>query len=396
MLVARQPIFNAVGDVCAYELRYRSDELNGSDAATMQLLDTAFMQYGVEELTDGQPVFLEFTEHTLVQDLALLLPPDSVVVALGPSVRPTDEVIEACDRLARRDYRLALDRLTVADARLPFLRLAHAVSVDFLALPEAEILKLAPLLANTDELLAKSIDTQMLRRFAEKLGFQLFQGDFLASPDPVDVQEIPVGKFERLRLLQQINRPEMNLNEVEELLKRDPGLSYRLLMLINSAAVGLRQRVTEIRQAMVMLGQVGLMRWASVVALKDIGAGRPGALLTDSLFRARYCELLAQETEFAKRASECFLMGLFSRMDAITGRPLTDLIEALPLTDAITEALLNGRGDFRAVYDLAIAHDSADWQYVSRLAGQLRIPESKLPGLYQDALRWSAGVSRGS
>jgi EAL and modified HD-GYP domain-containing signal transduction protein len=64
-----------------------------------------------------------------------------------------------------------------------------------------------------------------------------------------------------------LNRPEASIVEVEDLVKRDPSLTYRVLQCVNSAAFGVRRELQSIRQALVLLGLDQVRKWASVWAL---------------------------------------------------------------------------------------------------------------------------------
>jgi EAL and modified HD-GYP domain-containing signal transduction protein len=107
VFLARQPILDRAGTVCAYELLYRGTGTDAScpsgapDAATAKVLHGAIMSIGLDTLTPGCPAFLNITRNLLAEDIGALLPPDAVVLEVLETIDIDDEVVEACRRLLR-------------------------------------------------------------------------------------------------------------------------------------------------------------------------------------------------------------------------------------------------------------------------------------------------------
>jgi EAL and modified HD-GYP domain-containing signal transduction protein len=167
------------------------------------------------------------------------------------------------------------------------------------------------------------------------------------------------------------------------------GLTYKLLRFINSAIFSLPNRITSIKQALVMLGVAGLRKWASIVVLADLGKDKPRELTVHSVLRARFCELLAQRSPLRHRSNDLFMTGLFSMIDAFLGRPLVEILATLPIDDDIKSALLGTPGDVRHIYDLVLAYERAGWDTVSALAGRLGLGEPDVGAAYQEAVGWA-------
>lgn len=398
--VARQPIFDSGGTVHGYELLFRDGPLTSVDeaeldAGTLRTLDAAFLVHGIEDLTGGLPAYLSFSTLTLTEDFALLFPASSIAVQIGPYVRFSDEVVNACFRLNRRGYKLVISdfaRFSWLPANL--LHFVDVVKVDCGAVDDAQLEGIAGLFRNhRAELAAENLDTQIGWRYAQQLGFSLFQGKFLGMPEEVVSADVAVSKAERLRLLQELRKDDLEPGTIEEIIKHDPTLSYKLLMFVNSAAMGVRNPIRNIRQAIMMFGRLGMLRWASVIALKDAGDGRPSELIRESLFRGRFCEVLAGLASAQLDSGEMFLLGLFSEIDLLLGRPLADILAALPLSEGLRAALAGEAGDERRVLEVCQAYERGDWALVASLAAAAGVEESRLPGVYQDAVSWSTALA---
>ncbi|MFN0069913.1 MAG: EAL and HDOD domain-containing protein [Chloroflexota bacterium] len=397
--VARQPIFDAEGAVQAYELLFRSGPLADAtetelQQATLQVLDTAFLLHGIQELTGGLPAFLSFSTSTIIDEYPFMFPSEAIAVQLGPGVRFTDSVMEVLNRLARRGYSLVLsDFCAFPRIPVPVLELVDIVKVDCSDVDERRLMAVSKALSGRVIMVAEHLDTQIGWKYAQELGFTLFQGRFLGGAEVIESPDLNTGKFQRLRLLKEMSKEELDPGAVEEIIKRDPGLAYKLMMFVNSAATGLRQPVNSIRQGVMMLGRNGMVRWASVVTLKETGSGRPSELVQQALFRARFCEKVSELASRSPKGGEAFLLGLFAQIDLLIGRPMAELLPLLPLSDEVRFALEGESSALRGYYDLCLAYENADWGYVSELSGIAGITDAALPALYHEALKWSSSLA---
>jgi EAL and modified HD-GYP domain-containing signal transduction protein len=398
--VARQPIFDAIGNVQGYELLFRDGPLTAAgeselDEGTLRTLDTAFLVHGIAGMTGGLPAFLSFSTATLIDDFAMLFPAESIAIQIGPYVRFGDSVVDACSRLNRRGYKLVLSdycQFSWIPSRL--MHLIDVVKVDCSAVTDAQLEAVSSAFReHRAALAAENLDTQIAWRFAQELGFTLFQGRFLGQPEVISSPEISIGKLEKLRLLQELNRDEIDPDTIEQIIKHDPTLSYKLLMFVNSAAVGVRVPVRNIRQAVMMFGRLGMLRWASVIALREVAAGRPSELVREALFRARFCELVAESTRDRLDSGEMFLLGLFAQVDLLLARPLEEVVTALPLSLMLKGAVNGQPCDERRVLDLCYAYERGGWELVEALAAELLIEKAALPAIYQEAVRWSGALT---
>ena len=112
--LARQPILNRELQLFGYELLFRNGAENyfqpvDGNLATASLISDAVHIHNLEKLTDGCLSFINFPRNSLVQDLYTVLPSATTVVEVLESVHMDDELVEACRRVKRQGYLLALD-----------------------------------------------------------------------------------------------------------------------------------------------------------------------------------------------------------------------------------------------------------------------------------------------
>jgi EAL and modified HD-GYP domain-containing signal transduction protein len=276
------------------------------------------------------------------------------------------------------------------EAANPLVDLADIVKIDLLASPPSEWRRIVDALGPRGiALLAEKVETERDFAAAAELGCRYFQGYFFSRPEVVSTRTIPGSKLNYLLLLRELYAPRADIEAVGRIVEREVALSFKLLRHINSAHFGLRNRITSLRQALLLLGLRGIRQWAAIALLADLGADRPSAVVTSSVLRAKLCESLAAESGLGGRAPDLFLMGLFSLLDALLGRPLSELLALVPMAEDCRAALLGEDNAARAIFEAAVAHERGDWPSMSRRARQLGVDERRLPALYLEAVRWS-------
>ena len=181
----------------------------------------------------------------------------------------------------------------------------------------------------------------------------------------------------------------LEFDDIEEIIKHDVSLTYKLLRFINSASFGFRVTVNSIHHALVLLGKREVKKWLSIIVMSGIGKDRPTELMKHSVIRARFCEALAVHYNLHTEPSELFLMGMFSLVDAFLGRPMAEVLDELPLEKHIKMPLLGQKGKLWRVLQLVRAYESAKWEEVSRYAQILKVSEDDLPKIYMEAIEWS-------
>jgi len=397
--VARQPIFDHKRGVYGYELLFRSGPENCYDAsvdgdtATSSLMSDTVGVHGLEELTAGKKVFVNVTEKIIVSGLYTLFPPGQTVIELLETVEMTDEVCEACREVRRRGYLLALDDY-VGDACFDcILDEIDILKVDFAETDPDQRKKLAQCLEGKQfTLLAEKVETQEEFQEAVDLGYSYMQGYFFCKPEMFKGAALPSFKLNCLQFLQQINQPDIDLDELEQIILRDVSLSYRLLKLLNSAALGVRNKVNSVKHAMVLLGDVQLRKWASLIALTNLGADKPTELLITSLFRGRFCESLGRAAGMTGCELNLFLLGMFSVLDAMIDRPMDEAMDQLPLGADILDTLAGRPTPLTDVYELVLSFEMGKWDRIGCIGHDLAIEDQEVARLYQDAILWAQRV----
>ncbi len=195
-----------------------------------------------------------------------------------------------------------------------------------------------------------------------------------------------------LELLRAATAPEFDIRELASKIKHEPSLTFRLLRYLNSAAFSLRSEIHSVPHALSLLGERELRKWVAVVSVGVLADGKPDELMTVPLVRARFCELLAPLAEMAGHASDLFLMGLLSVMDAILDQPLDSILAELPVRREIKDALVSRAGLYWQLLEIAMAHESAEWERVGELVSRMGMNEEQVSALYVSAVDWATAL----
>jgi EAL and modified HD-GYP domain-containing signal transduction protein len=226
------------------------------------------------------------------------------------------------------------------------------------------------------------------------MGYSFFQGYFFSKPVIVPGRDIPGYKFNYLKVLEELNKGDLDFRALEGVVKRDTSLCFTLLKYINSAYFGLKDKITSILHAMVFLGEIEVRKWASLVLLTFMGVDKPPEIIVRSLIRGQMCERLARDAGLGGHESELFLMGMFSLLDVLIGRPLEDILEAMNLTEGVKTSLLGGESAYSRLYRLVVSYESGDWVKVSEIVQDSGFDPERILQVYVDAVDWADKIAK--
>jgi c-di-GMP phosphodiesterase len=403
VFIGRQPIFNLHEQIVAYELLYRSKNVNtfpkvDPDAATIDVLVNSFLSIGIEEVTKGKPGFVNFTENLLMSQINETLNPSQVVIEILEDVPLTPQLVERVIELKSYGFTIALDDFILNDEVQVYDELfayIDYIKVDFLLSPLLERMEIENKVKENFphiKLLAEKVETRNQFEVAKHSGYELFQGYFFEQPEIITATDIPANTIQYLYIITLLKEEEPNIQLLAENIERDISLTYKLLQMVNNSEKRSKSKVRSIKQAIVLLGVSNLRKWIYLLAMREIDMNADNDIFKEvmrtSLFRAKVCEKLAK-LSYKKNFSEYFLIGMFSLIDTLLQRPMNVILQQLPFSEAISETILGNPTEMTPYLEFSIALDKLDWSSLEVLAPQLNFDLTNIDLLYQEAMEWA-------
>src|SRR5215211_12233 len=384
--IVRQPIYDASVRVVGYELIVHGDSI-GPEADVAAAGTVA--QIGLN-LVAGGTAWVPLSRAFLFGGHAGALPPERVVFEVAPELGADSAALAAAGRLKAVGHQLAIDPFAGGDDALPLLGLAGAVKVDA-GLDRATLGELIALARRAGaQVVAKNVETHEAFETCKALGADLYQGYFFCQPRAVEGRGIEVNTLNKLRLIAELQDPEVDMEKLGAVVQRDVGLSYNLLRFVNSAFFSVPRRIESIRDALVLLGLKNVKRWATLMALADTN-DKPHELIVTGLVRARMCELVATARGEKRDAEGYFTIGLFSVVDALMDVSLIELLRQLPFSQEIMDALLRYEGPKGELLHGVLAYERGDFGELINL-----MPAGTPPAdFYAQAVDWATDAGGG-
>jgi EAL and modified HD-GYP domain-containing signal transduction protein len=394
IFVARQPVFTAKKKVFGYELLFRSSLENifpGIDGnkATSTVLSNTFFSFGLNEILAGKPGLINFTRDLLVQRTPMLFPKEHIIIEILEDIEPEPAVIEALTEFKQQGYKIALDDFVYDPKFDDMISLCSMIKFDLMATPLDTLEQIiADIRAHHHlTLLAEKVETHHQFEQAKEMGFGLFQGYFFAKPEILSEKDISSSQITKLKLISEINQKNLNLVTIETLIKNDLSVSFKLLKFINSAYFKRSIAIDTIKDAMTFMGIDELKKFINVVAVSDMADHKPNELIRSSMIRARMCEQCGKLLKTHFTTEELFTIGLFSAMDAILDRPMTDILSHITFSEKVKQALLGNNKQFSQLHTLVTSFEKGQWEHrLYKMIDGKKIAE-KLPEFYMDAIR---------
>ncbi len=396
--VARQPILDARDTVFGYELLYRGSAgalaFTGSgQVASAQVIGDALLVIGLETLTDGRRAFVNLTSETLMAGAGDVFDRDQVVLEILETVAAAPEVIAVCQSLHARGYQLALDDFEPGSSAEALVPHATFVKLDVMALsPELVVETAQRMLRQGVSVIAEKVETAADFERAKAAGCSLFQGYYFCRPTTYSATALSANQVAQIRLMAALYKPSVSLAAIEDLLKHDTSLTYRVLRTVNSAGFGLRREVRSIREALLLLGLEQIRKWTSIWVLAGLNRG-PSELVTMTVLRGRSCELVARDMGRPDSDGGYFLLGLCSLLDVLLGQPMSDVVRDLPLDDEIRAALIGGDNVPRRVLDAVVHYEQGQWLEATAATAALELSIDSLSSAYTGALAWTRALT---
>jgi EAL and modified HD-GYP domain-containing signal transduction protein len=386
LFLGRQPILDSRQVLIGYELLFRDSGANHAPAVTAPAVATAdvvckaFTDLGLASALDGHKSFLIVDAEFLRHEAAELLPHDGVVLEIDAALAGLADVVERCRQLVDNGYAFCLSlrdlAFTEADAS-PLFDLISFIKLNIRILPD-EMLKRWLAFAHERRwiTIASHVESQDDYRRASALDFQFFQGYYFAEPTLVAGRKLDPALHGLVRIINLISQ-DAELPVLEQAFKAEAALTVKLLRLTNSVGVGLRTRISSVRQAINIVGRRPLQRWLQLLLFSHGGGAEEferNPLMQLAALKGNFMERLARRC-FARQEAAmsdlAFLAGMMSLMPAALGMPMAEILDQIAVAVPLRQALLLREGELGRLLELTDRYDANDLSGVDKMLAEL-------------------------
>lgn len=396
--LGRQPVMDVTHQIVGYEFKLRDENLPSSPEKAERIHDEMLMvsviDLDYQKALGNRLTIISLSPSSLFNPLIMELPREKTAVAFTLQPGADAKLLGRCQELVAQGVRLVLENFDYRPEFEPFLKICRYVSIDtrqFDALTLADrIVKIASV--SSPVLVAKNIETEDAFEAYRKLSFDLFQGYYFARLQPNSPQRIDTSKLRVIELLNRVMQ-HAELSDLEEAVKLDPALSYKLISYINSPANGFPQKIRSIGHALTIMGYNSLYRWLTILLFASGKAdARCRTLLKSALIRARLTETLGQGKLPAAEEGGLFIVGIFSLLDVLLNVPMEDALAKFSLPEPVVEALLRHGGIYGPYLELAVACEHFDQEAIARHAQTCGRTPDEVNLAHVRALIWAEEV----
>ena len=397
IFLGRQPILDRNQHIVAYELLFRSSgqstDANVTDdlQATAHVITHAFSELGIASVLGDKKGFINISADLLLSDMIELLPQDKVVIELLETIQVDNRIISRCRDLKAMGFSLALDDFGGDPQFEPLLDIVDVVKFDLPQMGQGALEKYVSHIKRWPvKLLAEKVEDIGQAMHCKGLGFDLFQGYYFARPVVLSGKRPDASKLALMKLVGLI-LGDAETHEIEQAFKRDPSLSYNLLRLVNSVAVGSRHKISSLKHAIVTLGRQQLQRWLNLLLFVNQGGDMQNPLLELAATRGKLMELLAvaQSERDKDHHDRAFVTGIMSLLDTLLGMSMEEVVKQVNLASDVENALLKHEGELGKLLLLVMKMEQNDFNTAGGLLADMRLSLGHLMQAQIEAMNWA-------
>ncbi|EAQ63785.1 Intracellular signaling protein (EAL-mHD-GYP) [Marinomonas sp. MED121] len=270
LMIAQQPVIDEEGNTAHIELFFQrkrgTPSIEGSKDAINQRLISICL--GVSELKEEfqAPLSIKLTSAILMSDIIFPIDPKLIYIELPGNTAITRSSVNALKKWRNNGYKFILSGYRFDIDYRHILPYIHMVKMDATKLIENKQ-RLDRLKASKMPIIVRKIDSQKAHEICKKLGATHFQGDYFKALEQIEKKGASAEMKSAKLILGELSSESASLDKVTQLISDNPYLSYQLLRILNNPISGLPRKITDIREAIIMVGLELIKRWASLISL---------------------------------------------------------------------------------------------------------------------------------
>ena len=384
-LIGRQPILDGKEQVTGYELLFRSTEsmssaiVKNASQATANVIINTLSGFGLQEILGELRGFINIDTELFLSDSIELLPKERIALELQESIPITPKTIDRCRLMKRNGFFLALDDHRYNPDYEELYDIVDIVKIDLLKTPRNQLQDtLQKLRCHKSKLLAEKVDNRESFDLCKRLGFDFFQGYFFARPSVLEKKSVDESAATLLKLLRLL-LADATITELEQVFRSNPAFTFKLLLLVNSVAMGVREKIHDVRHAITLLGRQQIQRWVQLSLFSSVdGQQDTNPLMEMAAVRATFMELLAAGHPLLKgqrsAPDKAYMVGILSLMERIYQISTDEIVNKLNLSDEVRMALTEHAGVYGTLLRAAELVERLELNELALSLQQMGIP----------------------
>jgi EAL and modified HD-GYP domain-containing signal transduction protein len=402
--IAKQPIVDTRGNVFAYELFYRRNDMNSAVVdddlyATARLLVNTLNYIGLHTLVGDKIAFIKVNKAILMNDMIYTISPSYFILEILETTEIDDELLERVDTLKKEGYFFALNHYTQENIHLhSFKQLMRRVS--YVKLYSRDISAFKERLGSIDidqdfsvQLIAEKVENEEEFQVSKSLGVELFQGYFFSKPTLFGKDKIePPSSL--LMLIIYLLESKARMERIIGIFNTSPYLTLNLLKFIHMNKNFAQKNISSIEQALIIIGRERLQNWLELMIHASEDEEQEAfakELRTHARHRAILMTILARKVGLSEpEIHTAYMIGLLSMSEVIFQSAFDDIVKEVDLDKSIEDALIDKSGRLGELLQLITAVERNDTHKVTAIVAHLGFSQSELNACLLQSYKESA------
>ncbi len=391
--IVRQPVKDKHNAVIGHELLYYGENSafgKDDDSSDYAAADTIYkyLMLNTEKVLQNTLNFMTFTTTLLVKKTPNLFKKDDLVIQIDDSVLIHPLAMHMVRKYAKDGYKVAVNEFRFAPRYMAELSNIEYIKIDISSTSEVHITNIVETAHSLNKTcIAINVETEELYNIAMKHEFDALQGTYVAQKIATKAHSGEYLQSNFFRLMVAVTKDDPDIEEIEGIINVDASLTYSILKVVNSVHFALRYKVTNIKQAITIMGLTEMKRWVYLLSLADNENGgndeATEQFLRLSFLRATFCSHLAGIMRNpAVTKQDAYMLGMFSTLTYLIDAPLEEILAQIPIADEIKVALLSQEGVAGSLYKFVLEYENAHWDESFALAETLKLPMEEITNIY--------------
>lgn len=389
-------------EIAGYEMLFQEDNdslYNNSEVNAANTIATFLMDNTGKIFKDKQ-IFITFTPSLLFRNTAKMFDKDKIVIQIEENliIHPLASVM--IEKHRKEGYQFAINNFQFTPKYFSMLEYVDYIRLDVTG---HEDRRTRDSMANMIQMahgfgkscIAYNVETKEDYDLAVSLDVDYVEGQYVSEGMVTKMNKMEYLQGNLYQLIIEVTKEEPNLDELESIVSRDAALTYSLLKLANSAYFATRRRTASIHQALVTVGLNQLKQWVYLLSFESTQDMNPGSeeVLKLSFLRANFAARLVNYLRpIPINKSEAYMMGMFSALEYIVDATLEEILQEIPISDVVKDAMIKHEGKAGKLFDLVLSYERADWKATKTLANELELQTNTLAQAYIDCVEEVNGI----